>query len=572
LFLAAAAIITLLAVLLVGAQTASAQQGVTWELGNFCVEDYRPGAVCTAEDVRIADISPALTDVCLTVNDTATAYFTLDIVTGAQTRYDIGLFVSTDGSVGGAKSGDSCYHDFLQPPAALNTDGTPLNPLGVGPFANYDGDTCADTKQSTAALYKTQALVTIACKDNDNNGVVDPISTCTSWDNNAADVCSNVKNAFPGTNSKCNCGLATPNPPILLYKGIDGGDLPNSYGTLFSNPSNGARHAIQDPTGTGSPKTQAGQVAIWLGNSVDYAWTNPADETTAGGFPDPDALGDDSNNTDDENGVALLAPWYGGANGGKLRVFVNASAAGECTVSNTCTVAFWMDWDDSGAFNNTLFSSGGERYEFTLTNGTGVSYDLVFDTPATWNFNQLATRVRLYDNSSATPISPLGVVTNGEVEDYLSPIGTLAVTLNDFSAVCDAETPVISWSSVSEADTQGYNILRGLTPAGWNTQLNAALIPAQYPGSAQGGFYEWQDTTAQSGAEYSYWVQDVALSGATGLNGPISVTCMAPTAVGLNSLDAGGPAASSLTWWAVALAMAVLVAGVTVWQRWAKAR
>jgi hypothetical protein len=163
-------------------------------------------------------------------------------------------------------------------------------------------------------------------------------------------------------------------------------------------------------------------------------------------------------------------------------------------------------------------------------------------------------------------------MTNGEVEDYLSPIGTLAVTLNDFSAVCDAETPVISWLSVSEADTQGYNILRGLTPAGWNTQLNAALIPAQYPGSAQGGFYQWQDTTAQSGAEYSYWVQDVALSGATGLNGPISVTCMAPTAVGLNSLDAGGPAAISLTWWAVALAMAVLVAGVTVWQRWAKAR
>jgi hypothetical protein len=358
----------------------------------------------------------------------------------------------------------------------------------------------------------------------------------------------------------------------LLYKGIDGGDLPNSYGTLFSNPSNGARHAIQDPTGSGSPKTQAGQVAIWMGNSVDYAWTNPADETTAGGFPDPDALGDDTNNTDDENGVAFLAPWNGGVNGGKIRVFVNASAAGECTAGNDCTLAFWMDWDGSGAFDNNLFSSGGERYQFTLTNGTGVSYDLVFDTPATWSFNQLATRVRLYDNSSATPISPLGLVTNGEVEDYLNPIGTLAVTLNDFSAVCDAETPVISWSSVSEADTQGYNLLRGLTPAGWNTQLNATLIPAQYPGSVQGGFYQWQDTTAQPGAEYSYWVQDVAINGATGLNGPISVTCAAPTAVALSSLDAEGPAVSSLTWWAVALAMAVLVAGMTIWQQRAKTR
>ena len=563
LLLSALAAITLLSVLLLGAQTASAQQGVTWETGNVCTKNFVDPANCTAEDVRISNITPALNEVCLFAGDTASAYFTLTITTGAQTRYDIGMFIATDG--GSALTGNACYHDFLQPPDVLNSDGTPLNPAGVGPFANYDGDACADTKQSSDAYYTTQVPVTVSCVDSDNDGVVDPVSTCTSWDNNSNTTCSTVAQAGPGTPAKCSCDTVPTG--IKVYKGLDGGDLPDTYGTLFSNPSNGARHAIQDPTGSGSPKTQAGQVAIWLGNTVDYAWANPTDETTAGGFPDPDALGDDANNTDDEDGVAFLAPWDGGANGGKIRVFVNASGAGECTTGNTCTVAFWMDWDGNGAFNNTLFSSGGERYQFTLTNGTGISYDLVFDTPLTWSFDQLATRVRLYDNSSTTPISPLGLVTNGEVEDYLNPISTLSVTLNDFSAVCEASTPVITWSSASESDTQGYNLLRGLTPAGWNTQLNATMIPAQYPGSAQGGFYEWRDTTAQPDVEHYYWVQDVSLNGATGLNGPISITCMAPTAVGLNSLDANGSAASQVTWWAVALAMAATLAGLAIWRQ-----
>jgi hypothetical protein len=93
------------------------------------------------------------------------------------------------------------------------------------------------------------------------------------------------------------------------------------------------------------------------------------------------------------------------------------------------------------------------------------------------------------------------------------------------------------------------------------------MIPAQYPGSAQGGFYEWRDTTAQPDVEHHYWVQDVSLNGATGLNGPISITCLAPTAVGLSSLNTNGPTASSVTWWAVALAMAAALAGLAFWRQ-----
>lgn len=566
LLLAALAAGLLLAALFTGAQVASAQSGVTWQSGNYCVQDFEPGATCAANDVRIASISPALSDVCLLVGDQATAFFTLDIETGAQTRYDIGLFIATDGSPTGALSGDLCYHDFLQPPDVLNSDGTPLNPLGVGPFANYDGDTCADTKQSSNAFYTTQVAVTIPCVDNDNDGIIDPISTCTSWDNNSNTTCSNVTQAFPGTPSKCNCETIPTN--VKIYRGLDGGDLPETYGTEFAPsgtyPEGGARHAIQDPTSDGTPDSIGSTIAIWMGPSVDYAWTNPADETSSGGFPSADALGDDGNNIDDENGVAFVGPWSPGTpNGGRIDVSVSASAVGECTAGNDCIVSLWLDWDNSGDFDNALFSVGGERYDFTLTNGTGTAYQLTFDTPATWD-SGLAARVRLYDNApGSVPISPVGLAVNGEVEDYRVAIGPLAVVLSDFSAVCQVETPLISWETVSEIETLGFNLLRGATPDGWDTQLNSSLIPAQFPGGSAGGAYQWLDDTAPAGVTHYYWLQDISLSGAASEHGPISVMCIAPTAVRLDGLDASSPAAAAVPWWTAALALSATL-GVAV--------
>lgn len=562
-------------VLLFGAQTASAQPGVTWEAGAVCVADRYTGGGspnCTANDVRITNITPALSDVCLFIGDTATAKFTLTITTTATTRYDIGMFIATQG--GSALNGTACYHDFLQPAAAtLNSPGTPLNPLGVGPFGNFDGDTCGDTTSSSSAFYQTQVEVSILCVDNNNDGIVDPVSTCTSWDNNANTTCNVVTQAAPGTPSKCAC--QTVPSGIKIYRGVDGGDLPDSYGTLFSSPNypeGGARHAIQDPTDSGSPKTLGGQVAIWLGQHVDY----DLNETNNGGFESLDALGDDNDQPlgfDDEDGVFFVGAWQGGLDGGRIDVYVNASGPGECTAGNDCTVAMWLDWDNSGDFDNSPFSSGGERYEFTLTSGANQMYTLFFDTPMVWNLDApLAARVRLYDNSPGTPpYSPTGLVLNGEVEDYYVDLDPLAVTLSDFSAVCQEGMPLISWETVSEIDTQGFNLWRGASANGWDTQLNSTLIPAQNPGSTQSGSYQWLDITAQPDVEYFYWLQDLSLGGMSGSHGPVSVLCVSPTSVRLGHLDSNGPATTSLTWWAAALALAAVLGGLVTWQRRAKA-
>ena len=112
----------------------------------------------------------------------------------ASERYDVGLFIAMDGSqppTGGAQFGDSCYHDFLQ---EASTTGPWDLTTGYGPFKSLDGDACADIVQDDGInYYYTQVPVTIACTDADNDGVVDPLSICTSYDNNAGGVCSTVK-------------------------------------------------------------------------------------------------------------------------------------------------------------------------------------------------------------------------------------------------------------------------------------------------------------------------------------------------------------------------------------------
>ena len=566
LILAALAAGLLLVALFTGAQIASAQQGTTWESGNFCVQDYLSNAVCTANDVRITNLTPSVSEACIGVGlgETTTVQFRAEVLTGATTRYSIGFFIAQDGA--SALDGNACYHDFLQP--AVTSGQTPpvgFQTTGVGPFRNEDGNVCADTLQNDGnVFYSTQAPTIITCIDANNDGLVDPVSTCTSWEENANGTCSNVKGAFPGTPSKCNC--STVNTNIKIYRGLDGGDLPDTYGTLFT--SNGACHAVQDPSNSGTPQTLAGQVAIWLGATVDYAATGINNETYNGGFPNVDALGDDNNNSDDENGVSFVGPWN---NGGRVDVLVNASGTGECIVGNDCVVSLWLDWDGNGSFNNALFSAGGERYDFTLTQGTGMTYQLTFTTPATWN-TPLAARVRLYDNApSSVPISPLGLALNGEVEDYIVAVGPLAVVLSDFSATCEVETPVISWETMSEFDTQGFNLYRGPSAAGWDTQLNSALILAQHPGSTLGGFYQWPDNSAVAGETYYYYIEDVSLAGVATLHDPISAMCIAPTAVRLDGLDAASSTAAAVPWWTAALALTAVLGGAVAARRRTKA-
>ncbi len=96
-----------------------------------------------------------------------------------------------------------------------------------------------------------------------------------------------------------------------------------------------------------------------------------------------------------------------------------------------------------------------------------------------------------------------------------------AVDLLSFTASAKGKSVVLSWETASETDNLGFNLYRAMAVDGERTQINAELIPASRPGSSSGAVYEYTDKDVIKGETYFYWLEDVDLSGATTLHGPV---------------------------------------------------
>jgi hypothetical protein len=89
-----------------------------------------------------------------------------------------------------------------------------------------------------------------------------------------------------------------------------------------------------------------------------------------------------------------------------------------------------------------------------------------------------------------------------------------------------AATPpavTVEWSTASELNTAGFNILRGESPDGPFTRLNAEVIPAS-PDPLVGGSYVYTDTTVTPGQTYTYQLEEVEFGGGTAPQGTVTVT------------------------------------------------
>ncbi|MFZ2360762.1 MAG: hypothetical protein WA040_15585 [Anaerolineae bacterium] len=121
-----------------------------------------------------------------------------------------------------------------------------------------------------------------------------------------------------------------------------------------------------------------------------------------------------------------------------------------------------------------------------------------------------------------------------------------------------------TWETASELGNMGFNLYRGTSPAGPDRQLNDLLIPSQSLGNPGGFVYTWDDyADLVPGTTYYYWLEDVALSGATTLHGPVSVDFAAPTAVTLSGVNAQG-GAPALPPTVIALVVLAALAAIAV--------
>ena len=106
----------------------------------------------------------------------------------------------------------------------------------------------------------------------------------------------------------------------------------------------------------------------------------------------------------------------------------------------------------------------------------------------------------------------------GRQDDHATPgytIGAaLPVSLSKFrpERLKDTGEIVIRWTTESELNNAGFNILRSETRDGEFTKLNTQLIAGQGTTSER-TTYEWKDTTAKPNVVYFYQIQDVSIDG-----------------------------------------------------------
>ncbi len=165
------------------------------------------------------------------------------------------------------------------------------------------------------------------------------------------------------------------------FSNLDFGDLPDIYGTLGA--SNGPRHTIV--------------IGLQIGSVID---------AELDGQPQASALGDDLDVVpDDEEAVSMF-------------VIGNLVAGIANTVPVTVTNTTGSNAQLCGfldANGNGNFSDAGESVSAAVPTGTNGAVDLSFTPPITAG-GFVYLRFRL--STDAAPCSPVGVATDGEVEDY----------------------------------------------------------------------------------------------------------------------------------------------------------
>ena len=90
--------------------------------------------------------------------------------------------------------------------------------------------------------------------------------------------------------------------------------------------------------------------------------------------------------------------------------------------------------------------------------------------------------------------------------------GTLPVTLSAFRADLTEISALLSWTTESEVDNAGFNILRCETRDGVFRPVNTKLIQGSSTTSKR-TIYSWTDTTIRPNTRYYYRIEDVSYSG-----------------------------------------------------------
>jgi hypothetical protein len=95
-----------------------------------------------------------------------------------------------------------------------------------------------------------------------------------------------------------------------------------------------------------------------------------------------------------------------------------------------------------------------------------------------------------------------------------------AIALMSFTAGWEGDAVMIRWVIAMELDTAGFRLLRSATGRIDDAIIVTPTLIRARGGPGHGATYEWRDTTAQPGAAYTYWLEEVETTGRVNRYGP----------------------------------------------------
>jgi hypothetical protein len=149
------------------------------------------------------------------------------------------------------------------------------------------------------------------------------------------------------------------------------------------------------------------------------------------------------------------------------------------------------------------------------------------DNTASWYVRaKMTTAPGTYTFDALVWSDNLGVEVDDPDDPYhkhdVTVVAEAAAQLSHFAARSDLDVVKIDWITVSEINTTGFNIHRGIDPHGSYSQVNETLIPSRSDGLS-GASYSYVDADVVPGLEYYYWLEEVDVHGAGRMFGPIKV-------------------------------------------------
>ena len=415
-----------------------------------------------------------------------------------------------------------------------------------------------------------------------NNGTADPFNGVSG-----SDITSDAQATFSvalgdvNGDGRLDLVVGNSNQPNRLYLNNGTANPFNGVtGTDISADANNTRAvALGDINGdgrldvvAGNASLQANRLYLNNGTADPFNGVTGANITTDGHNTTSVALGDMNGDgrldvvAGNDRNDTILQPNRLYLNNGGANPFPGASAS-NITADNQDTFSLALGDVDGDGDLDLVAGNLGQVNRLYLNNGTINPFNGVTGENVTADA-QSTLSVALADMDGDGDRDLVAGNFNARNRLYLNNT-PLAVTLASFTAQGGVDRVTVTWETVSEFNNAGFNLYRGLQADGSDRALLAS-VPAQSPGSTQGAAYSYEDAAVEAGQTYWYWLEDIDLSGATTLHGPVSATVSVPTAVTLTSVSASPAAATGagLAWLLAVAGLAGAAGAVLRRRRW----